>query len=68
MFALAGYLVHDVYDIVPFILLDSLEAIDSGRIAALVEYLEEFSEYLIVALLSEDAAALPDEYQRVSEI
>ncbi len=68
IFALAGYLAHEVYDVVPFILLDSLEAIDSDRIAALVEYLEEFSEYLLVALLSEDAAALSDDYQRVSEI
>jgi superfamily II RNA helicase len=35
---------HDV----PFILLDSLEAIDSGRIAALVEYLTAYDGYLLV--------------------
>ncbi len=68
IFALAGYLAHEVYEIVPFILLDSLEAIDSNRIAALVEYLGEFCDYLLVALLSEDAEALSDDYQRVSEI
>lgn len=68
IFALAGYLAHEVYEIVPFILLDSLEAIDSDRIAVLVEYLEEFSDYLLVALLSEDAEALPGEYQRISDI
>ncbi len=68
VFALAGYLAHEVYDIVPFILLDSLEAIDSERIAALVEYIEEFSDYLVVALLPEDAAALSDEYRRVTDI
>ena len=68
VFALAGYLAHEVYDTVPFMLLDSLEAIDSERIAALVEYVEEFSEHLVVALLPEDAAALPDEYRRVEEI
>ena len=68
VFALAGYLAHGVYDTVPFMLLDSLEAIDSDRIAALVEYIETFSEHLIVALLPEDAAALPDEYQRISDI
>ncbi len=33
VFALAGYLVHDVHEQVPFMLLDSLEAIDSDRIA-----------------------------------
>ncbi len=68
VFALAGYLAHDVYETVPFMVLDSLEAIDSDRIAALVEYVESFSEYLVVALLPEDAAALPSEYRRVSDI
>jgi len=58
IFALSGYFVHDVYETVPFILLDSVEAIDSDRIATLVEYLEGYSEYLVVALLPEDAAAL----------
>ena len=68
VFALAGYLAHEVYETVPFMLLDSLEAIDSDRIAALVEYVEGFSEHLVVALLPEDAAALPDTYARISDI
>lgn len=68
VFALAGYLAHEVYETVPFMLLDSLEAIDSERIAALVEYVEGFSDFLVVALLPEDAAALPDEYRRVENI
>ncbi|MFB6097141.1 MAG: archaea-specific SMC-related protein [Haloferacaceae archaeon] len=68
VFALAGYLVHDVHEIVPLVLLDSLEAIDSGRIAALVDYLAEYADYLVVALLPEDAAALDDDYQRVTDI
>lgn len=66
--ALAGYLVHDVHEEMPFILLDSLEAIDSERIAQLVEYLEEYASYVVVALLPEDASALDDDYQRVAEI
>ncbi|MFC6767012.1 archaea-specific SMC-related protein [Natrinema soli] len=68
VFALAGYLVHDVYEIVPFMLLDSLEAIDSTRIADLVEYFEEHVDCLVVALLREDAEALSDEYAYVREI
>ncbi|WP_049995890.1 archaea-specific SMC-related protein [Halococcus sediminicola] len=68
VFALAGYLVHDLYEALPFIIVDSLEALDPNRIAALVEYFEEYAEYLVVALLPEDAAALGDEYQRVTEI
>lgn len=68
VFALAGYLAHEVYETVPFMLLDSLEAIDADRIATLIEYVEGFSEYLVVALLPGDAAALSDEYRRVSDI
>jgi len=68
VFALAGYLAHEVYEEVPFILLDSLEAIDSDRIATLVEYIQGYADYLVVALLPEDAAALDDSYRRVTEI
>jgi chromosome segregation ATPase len=68
IFALAGYLAHGVHEDVPFMLLDSLEAVDAERIAALVEYLQEYTGYLLVALLPEDAAALSDEYERVTEI
>ena len=68
VFALAGYLVHDVHDHVPFMLLDSLEAIDSDRIARLVDYLDSYSDYLVVALLEEDARALDDSYPRIESI
>jgi seryl-tRNA synthetase len=68
IFALAGYLAHEVHETVPFMLLDSLEAIDSERIATLVEYLEEYSAYLVVALLPEDANVLNEEYRRIEEI
>ncbi|MFH5800668.1 archaea-specific SMC-related protein [Haladaptatus sp. CMAA 1911] len=68
VFALAGYLVHEVYDIVPFILLDSLEAIDSDRIAALIDYFSESAGYLVAALLPEDAAAVDEKHERVTEI
>lgn len=68
VFALAGYLVHEVHESVPFMLLDSLEAIDAERIAALVEYFADYATYLVVALLSEDAQALSDEYRRLTDI
>ncbi|WP_336344577.1 archaea-specific SMC-related protein [Halalkalicoccus ordinarius] len=66
--ALAGYLVHDVHERVPFMLLDSLEALDSERIAALIDYLDQYAPYVVVALLPEDAAALDDSYTRITEI
>jgi len=68
VFALAGYLVHEVYETVPFMLLDSLEAIDSERIAALIEYVADYAEFLVAALLPEDAQALDDAYPRVTDI
>ena len=68
IFALAGYLVHDLHESVPFMLLDSLEAIDADRIATLVEYFSEYADYLVVALLPEDARALDDSYNWVTEI
>lgn len=68
VFALAGYLVHDVHETVPFILLDSLEAIDAERIGRLVDHFENYARYLIVALLPEDASELDEGHQRISDI
>ena len=68
VFALAGYLVHDVHERLPFIVLDSLEAIDSNRIARLVEYFRTHASYITVALLPEDAAALSDEYTYITSL
>ncbi|UHQ95234.1 archaea-specific SMC-related protein [Haloterrigena alkaliphila] len=68
VFALAGYLVHDVYETVSFMLLDSLEAIDSERIVNLLDYFETHVPYLVVALLEEDAQAVETEHARITEI
>jgi len=68
VFALAGYLVHDVYENVPFMLVDALEPIDADRIAALIDYVESYVDFLVVALLSEDADALEIDHHRVAEV
>ena len=68
VFALAGYLVHDVYETVPFMLLDSLEGIDSERIVTLLDYFESHVPYLVVALLEEDAQAVETEHARITGI
>jgi chromosome segregation ATPase len=68
VFALAGYLVHDVHETVPFVLLDSLEAIDAERIAVLVEYFKSHVPYLVVALLEEDARAIDVEHEQITGI
>jgi septal ring factor EnvC (AmiA/AmiB activator)/copper chaperone CopZ len=68
VFALAGYLAHDLYEVLPFLVLDSVEALDADRIAWLVDYLSDYADYLVVALLPEDAQSLDEDYQRVTEI
>jgi chromosome segregation ATPase len=68
VFTLAGYLVHDVHEVIPFMLLDSLEAIDSNRIAKLIDYFEKFPDYLVVALLEEDAQKLDSSYNYIESI
>ncbi|MCG1003197.1 MULTISPECIES: archaea-specific SMC-related protein [Halobacterium] len=68
VFALAGYLVHEVYEDVPFMVLDSLEAIDSDRIARVVDYFSDYADHLTVALLPEDAQALSEDYTYVEQI
>ncbi|PSP20233.1 hypothetical protein BRC61_07550 [Halobacteriales archaeon QH_10_65_19] len=54
--ALTGYLVHDVGEEIPFLLVDSVEAIDAERLAALISYFSVHAVFLLVALLPEDAA------------
>ncbi|ELZ22309.1 Kinetochore-Ndc80 complex, subunit Spc25 [Halosimplex carlsbadense 2-9-1] len=66
--ALAGYLVHDVHERCPFLLLDSLEAVDAERIAELVDYFADHATYLVVALLEADASAVGTVHDRVTEI
>lgn len=68
VFALAGYLVHELHEEVPFILLDSLEVIDSDRIATIVKYFSEYAEWLVVALLPEDASAIGDDVEYVTNL
>jgi peptidoglycan hydrolase CwlO-like protein len=68
VFALSGYLTHEVYEEVPFMLLDSLEAVDSSRIAELVEYFGEYADFLVVALLEEDARALSNASNQITDV
>jgi chromosome segregation ATPase len=55
--ALSGYIVHDVHEQMPFMLLDSVEMIDGDRLAELVSYLQEYVPYLVVVLLPDHAPA-----------
>ena len=68
VFALAGYLVHDGHERVPVMLVDSVEAIDGPRIAALLDYIGERVPYVVAALLPEHGEALPDGVERVTTV
>lgn len=68
VFTLAGYLVHELYDEVPFLLLDSVEAVDAGRLQQLIDYLDDYARYTVIALLEEDAATVTEDYPMVTSI
>ena len=59
--ALAGYLVHNVHETVPFMLLDSVEMIDGERLVDLISYLEEYIPYLVVVLLPDHAKVFEEQ-------
>jgi hypothetical protein len=56
--ALTGYLVHDVHEICPVMLLDSIEMIDGARINRLIDHFSTYQAYLVAALLPGDADAI----------
>ena len=60
--SLAGYLVHDIDEEIPFVLIDSVEMIDARRLADLLQYITDRSdvEFLTAALLLKDATAVED--------
>lgn len=64
--ALAGYLVHDVASEIPFMILDSVEAIDANRLVDLISHFKEHVPFLTVALLPEDAAEFPAGIDRIT--
>ncbi|MFP9062601.1 archaea-specific SMC-related protein [Natrialbaceae archaeon A-chndr2] len=65
--ALAGYVAHDVADDVPFLLLDAIEQFDGDRIDRLLTYVRDelAVDYVVVALLPEDADALRAECNQI---
>lgn len=56
--ALTGYLVHDVHEICPVMVLDSIEMIDGARINRLIDHFSSYQGYLVATLLPGDADAI----------
>jgi DNA repair ATPase RecN len=63
--AVAGYLVHDVEETVPILLLDAIESLDAERIGSLLSYLTEHTQYLVATAHPEDHDAFPSGFDRV---
>jgi recombinational DNA repair ATPase RecF len=53
VFALSGYLAHEVYEYLPFMLIDSMGALDSERVEQLLDYFDDHVQYLVAAVLPE---------------
>ncbi|UPM44892.1 archaea-specific SMC-related protein [Halocatena salina] len=64
--ALAGYLAHDVVDELPFIIVDAVEMLDAMRIHSLLEYFNQYTDYVIMAVLPEEGKELEDAYSTIS--
>ncbi|MFK8213912.1 archaea-specific SMC-related protein [Haloferax volcanii] len=65
VFAVAGYLVHEVPDDVPFLVFDSLEVVDAERVRRLLDYVRPHTDYLVVDVSGESARALSEPYRRL---
>jgi DNA repair exonuclease SbcCD ATPase subunit len=62
--ALSGYLVYDVGEICPAMILDSVDALDARRLQRLLDYMSSYQEYLIAAVHPEDVAVgSSDQYE-----
>ncbi|MBX0324434.1 AAA family ATPase [Halomicroarcula sp. F13] len=64
--ALAGYLVHDVAEEVPFIVVDAVEMFDAERIHGLMQHFGESADYVVTAVLPEERAQLDGRYDTIS--
>lgn len=64
--ALAGYLAHDVADELPIVVVDAVEMLDAARIEGLLEYFSQYADYVVMAVLPEEAKELGDTYTTIS--
>ncbi|MFB6304225.1 MAG: archaea-specific SMC-related protein [Haloferacaceae archaeon] len=55
---LAGYLVHDVADEVPFVVIDAVEMFDADRLRRLIERFRDPADYVVAAVLPEEGDEL----------
>jgi len=56
--ALSGYLAYDVSSELPIVVIDAVEMLDADRIYGLLSYFEQYADYVIAAVLPEEADEL----------
>lgn len=64
--SLAGYIVHDVAETVPFVVVDAVEMFDADRIRGLVEQFGDHADYVVTAILPEERRELDGTYDTIT--
>jgi len=63
--ALAGYLVYDVAETIPVVVVDAIEMLDAERIRGLLDFFDEHATYVVAAVLPEEAERLRGRFDTV---
>jgi predicted nucleic acid-binding Zn-ribbon protein len=63
--ALAGYLVYDVAETIPIVVVDAIEMLDAERIRGLLDFFDEHATYVVAAVLPEEAERLRGRFDTV---
>jgi predicted nucleic acid-binding Zn-ribbon protein len=63
--ALAGYLVYDVAETVPAVVVDAIEMLDAERIRGLLDFFADHARYVVAAVLPEEAERLGERFETV---
>jgi len=64
--ALAGYLVYDVAETVPVVVVDAIEMLDAERIHGLLDFFADHARYVVAAVLPEEAERLRGRFETVA--
>ncbi|RCU47617.1 chromosome segregation ATPase [Haloplanus salinus] len=64
--ALAGYLVYDVAETVPAVVVDAIEMLDAERIQGLLDVFSDHARYVVGAALPEEAERLRERFETVA--
>ena len=64
--ALAGYLVYDVAETVPVVVVDAIEMLDAARIGGLLDFFADHARYVVAAVLPEEAERLRERFETVA--